>query len=149
MNSRCAFSFRVDALLDQTDHGGEGAAGAFEGHNHNIIFGYNHTGLADGSFVFLDCAFSLGAGGRWKKGGAANCTAASFPQRMLQHLDRQVLSETVQRIEDTPTAIVDEIVGRIPSPYLESEYASEIREGLLLRRHLVRAALKDYLGVTP
>jgi hypothetical protein len=138
-----------DTWLDQTDHGGEGAVGAFEGHDHNIIFGYDPANLADGSFVFLDYAFSLGAGERWKNGGAASCSAAQFPQRMLRSLDRQGLAETVQRIEDTPDAVVEQIVGRIPSAYLDHEYAMEIRDGLLSRRHLVRKALTDYLGANP
>ena len=138
-------AFAFDTWLDQTDHGGECTRGAFEGHNHNIIFGYDATSAGEGSFVFLDYAYSLGAGERWKHGGASNCVPANFPHRMLKLLDKQALAETVQRIEDTPSSAVEGVLSRIPVTHLEPEFSREIQEGLLSRRSLVRKALADYL----
>lgn len=105
-------AFVFDTWLDQTDHGGEPVAGigaSFEGHDHNLMLGFDDPASSHSSLVFVDYAFSLGAGGHWATGGAGKVTPARFPQKLLHRLDRLELQATVERLEALDGARVREI----------------------------------------
>lgn len=135
-----AKAFALDAWVGQPDH---------NDHPHNIVFGYIPSSTPDGRFVFLDYAWSLGyhTKGRfnWDNGGWQATDCPPFPPHMIRFLDKQVLKETVELIEQMDDANVKEVVERIPDHFLPDNQRRMILTGLLGRRTLVRQMVRQYL----
>lgn len=68
-----------------------------------------------------------------------------FPPHMVRFLDKQVLRETVERIEGMDDKVIEEIVNRIPGTFLPDDQRSTILTGLIGRKTLVRQALRQHL----
>ncbi|MBI5495653.1 MAG: hypothetical protein HY904_11565 [Deltaproteobacteria bacterium] len=88
---------------------------------------------------------ALGALGAWDGVGATTVLAAPFPAKMLQAIQPAALSEVVALIESYPDSQLEEVVERIPDPYMHPRLRREVRTALSRRKALVRSALKEYL----
>ena len=104
----------------------------------------------DGSFVFLDFAFSLGFGGSWAGDGVKAFTPRRFPPRMLEALDNARIDAMIKKIEELDPDGIREVVHRIPERYLPKTTAEEIASGLLARAGMLRAEIDQYrAGANP
>jgi hypothetical protein len=130
-----------DAWLDQTDHA--------DGHDHNIVFGYDPAAIENNCLIFLDYAMSLGWGGRWAKEGYKHTDPPPFPPFLSNFLDKSVLADTIEAIERFPTQRIEHLVSRIPDTHLAQQERPMIIDGLNHRRSTVRTILKSYLGGSP
>ncbi|MBK8998023.1 MAG: hypothetical protein IPM35_20050 [Myxococcales bacterium] len=131
-----SLAFVFDAWVGQYDH---------DDHDHNVLFGYDPTDYSNGSFVFLDFAFSLGAGGTWAGKGVEDFTPGRFPPLMVKSLDKAAVGTMIKKIEDLDPELVRDVVHRIPEPYLPKAAAEEISAGLLVRKSRLREAVDAYL----
>lgn len=132
----------LDAWVDQADH---------NDHPHNIIFGYAPGATSNGSFVFLDFAWSLGfplprhRPHGWSKEAWKDVSPPMFPPHMARYVDVDVLEATVVAIETMSNDLIREIVARIPDTFLPPEQRDLIVEGLIGRKALVREMLSAKL----
>lgn len=131
-----ARALAFDTWVGQTDHGD---------HPSNIVFGYEGTDYQQGEFIFLDYAFSMGAGGNWNSEGFRGCTPAPFPPRMRAIVSPDVMDEAISHIESLRDELVEDVVNRIPWQWLPDEEKDLILSGLRARRTMVRTALGGYL----
>lgn len=133
--NQAASTFVFDTWLGQSDHQKPS----------NIVYGYEGASYADGRFVFLDYAFSMGISGNWAGDGYRRCDPAPFPAYMVENFDEGAVLRSVERVEQVSNAAVEEIVSRIPWQWLRDEERQTILTGLLARRTMVRSSLGRYL----
>ena len=130
-----------DLWVGQFDHGDDNRS--------NIVLGIeDHTSTQpkDFGFVFFDYEKALGIAQAWPDMPKERIPFAS---ELMDLLDREVVDETVQLIEEITDKQLQEIVCRIPRPYIKDEDRGQIIAQLIERRGRVRAAVAYQLGRSP
>jgi len=107
----------------------------------NAIFGFTKSAQADSSFFFLDHANSMNFGDRWKDRQWKAVTVPNMPQLLKDSVDKQILSETIKKIEGLPTNCIEDIVRRVPADYMSETHKDIVLNGLVERKTLVREPL--------
>ncbi len=134
--------------------------GDHDDHPNNIVVGYD-DGVTP-RFVFLDYALALGhvwASGnsglhalgwrRWDtEKGAQAAVAGTAPPLMWRYASRDELEASVRKIERFPEGTIRDVVGRIPSPYMDRAERDIVAAGLIARRGIVRQVLDRTLNGT-
>jgi hypothetical protein len=135
IHADAASAFVLDTWLGQTDH---------DDHDSNIIFGYEGSEYAEGRFIFLDYAFSMGVTGGWSDEKYLPCHPAAFPKRMLAELRPGEVASALERADSIDEEVVRSIVTRVPDDFLPPAEKETICSGLLARKPKLAEALKSF-----
>ena len=134
--SHCSPMLAFDTWVAQTDH---------NDHPHNIVWGYDPCHLHDSKIIFLDFAFSMGFSGEWKNEGWRNISIAGFPRRMMEHLDKRGLRDTIHKISCIDDTQIESIIMRIPQSHLDNHQKEIIYQGLTARKALLNQVFSSII----
>ena len=108
----------------------------------NSLFGSDPASPIDDQFVFVDFANSLLHHNHWTTSLATkHVVVPNMFDAIKACAHGPTLSQTIQAIEELTDETIDGILARIPEDYMSSPQRELVREGLKVRRALVRPVL--------